>query len=291
VWLVRAPAGGGGMPSGGLTTTSTGGDTYTAVMSNGVRYRVRQEEWSVKTDYYLDTFVYHLPEVVDYLAATGNPLARVLEMGVARGVLSIGLALLTGDDTHVLGIDIEEDAVALVAANALTNGVAGRIEVRTGDLFGPVRAGETFDLIIGELPFIPVDPHLEEQYVAAGHASEILNVSGGPDGRRLIDLLITRGCPLLSPCGALALIQPSFIGVGRTMELLSKHGLVGEVLARREWRLDDTKFTRSIRSYIEGLNPGAFTRNDCGDDVFDLTIVVGVRGDGARPAGRAVRRG
>lgn len=257
--------------------SSAGGDTHTATMSNGQQYTVHQEAWSVKTDYYLDTFVYHLPEIVAHLKHAGNDLNHVLEMGIARGVLSIGLALLTDDQTHIVGIDIEDSAAELVNQNAQANGVGDRVEVRIGDLFEPVLPGETFDLIFGELPFIPVDPDHQAQYVAAGHASEILNVSGGPDGRTLVDLLITNGAPLLNPGGALVLIQPSFIGVDRTLELLAAHGLSGHVLVRREWRLDDTKFTRASRPYIEGLHPGAFPTNAKGEAVFDLTIVVGMR--------------
>lgn len=263
------------MPTG-LTMTSMGGDTYTAAMSNGRRYTVRQEGWSVKADYYLDTFVYHLPELVDHIKQTGNPLKRVLEIGVARGVLSIGIALLT-DDTSIVGIDIEEQASRLVAENARANGVAHKLEVRIGDLFEPVNEGETFDLVLGELPFIPVDPELQRHYVSDGHASEILNISGGPDGRHLLDSLLTQGPRFLNPGGALLLIQPSFVGVERTMELLAEQGLTGAVLVSREWRLDDTRFTRANRGYIEGLNRLAFNKNAKGEDVFYLTIVVGLK--------------
>ena len=259
----------------GLTMTTAGGDTYRATMKNGQQYSVHQEAWSVKTDYYLDTFVHNLPDLVDHVRSTGNPLHQILEMGIARGVLSIGVALLTDDDSQIVGIDIEPNATALVAENAEANGVAHRIEVRIGDLFEPVRAGELFDLILGELPFIPVDPQLQQEYIAAGHASEILNVSGGRDGRDLVDHLITHGARYLNPGGALLLIQPSFIGVERSMELMDQQGMTGSVLVRREWRLDDTKFTRNSRSYIETLNPDAFSKNEAGDDVFFLTIVVG----------------
>lgn len=264
----------------GLTMSSSGGDTYTATMNNGRQYSVRQEDWSVKTDYYLDFFVYNLPDVVAHIRRTGNTLARILEMGVARGVLSIGFALLTDEDSRIVGIDIEENARTLVSANAEMNGVAEKIEIRIGDLFEPVHADEAFDLIFGELPFIPVDPVLQQQYIADGHASEILNISGGPDGRYLVDPLITQGARLLKPGGALLLMQPSFIGVERTLELMAEQELVGRVLLSREWRLDDTKFTKASRDYIESLNPAAFPANAKGEPVFYLTIVIGVKQGG-----------
>ncbi|MGH3853909.1 MAG: methyltransferase [Pseudonocardiaceae bacterium] len=261
----------------GLTMTSAGGDKYTATMKNGQQYSVRQEEWSVKTDYYLDAFVYNLPDLVEHVTSTGNKLKRILEIGIARGVLSIGMALLTDDDTAIVGVDIEENAKLLATENAALNGVASKIDVRIGDFFEPVLEDELFDLIFGELPFIPVDPALRHQYIADGHSSEILNISGGANGRDLVDTLITQGPRFLNSGGALLLIQPSFIGVERTMELLVEQGLEGRVLVSQEWLLDDTKFTRQSRGYIEGLNPLAFPKNAEGRDVFHLTIIMGVK--------------
>jgi|GEM_PF-1426598 len=261
----------------GLSVTSQGGDTYTAQMGNGVSYPIHQEAWSIKTDYYLDTFVHNLPEIIADLQRDGNPLNRVLEMGVARGVLSIGIALLTGEDTHLVGIDIEEKAHTLVTRNAEANGVDHKIEVRIGDLFAPVQPGEEFDLICGELPIIPVDAEEQRGYIADGYASEILNISGGPDGRFFVDKLIRQGAAHLRPGGALVLIQPSFIGVDRSLALLAEAGLTGSVLVRREWRLDDTKFTRSNKGYIEKTTGYRFPQNGAGDDIFYLTILKGVK--------------
>lgn len=261
----------------GLTMTSTGGDKYTAYMNNGQQYTVRQENWSIKTDYYLDTFVYHLPDLVRHIASTGNELNRILEIGIARGVLSIGMALLTGDDTVIVGVDIEESARALATENAAANGVASKLEVRIGNFFEPIQEDEKFDVIFGELPFIPVEPAMQHKYVTDGFLSEILNISGGADGRDLLDILITQGPRYLKPAGAILLIQPSFVGIDKTMELLAEQGLTGTVLVTREWRLDDTKFTRNSRGYIEGLNPAAFSKNAQGQDIFHLTIIVGIK--------------
>jgi hypothetical protein len=261
----------------GLTLTFEGGETYTAKMNNGTQFVVHQEDWSVKTDYYLETFVRHLPDLVTEIRATGNRLQRILEMGVARGVLSIGLALLTDEDCTIVGIDIEENARHLVAENARANGVGHRIEVRIGDMFDPVGADETFDLVFGEMPFIPVDPVMQATYIEAGHASEILNVSGGPDGRYFVDALIERGSNLVRQGGALMLAQPSFIGVATTLELMAAHGLDGRVSVTREWRLADTRFTQSSRGYIESLYPLAFPLNAAREPVFEVTIIVGTK--------------
>ena len=237
--------------SDGLSRTSSGGDTYQAKMSNGMSYPVHQEDWSVKTDYYLDTFVHYMPEIIADLQQGGNPVKSVLEMGVARGVLSIAIALLTDPDTRLVGIDIEEKSHALVTKNAQLNQVEDKIEVRVGDLFAPVQEGETFDLVFGEMPIIPVDPDEQAQHIANGHASEILNISGGWDGRYFVDEIISQGVQYVNPGGAILLIQPSFIGVEKSKALLAEQGLDGSVLFQREWKLNDTKFTRSNKAYIE----------------------------------------
>ena len=267
----------GAQANAGLSLTSTGGDTYTAKMVNGVHYPIGQEAWSIKTDYYLDTFVHYLPNIIAALQQSGNEVKRVLEIGVARGVLSIGIALLTDDDTQIIGIDIEEKAHALVTQNALTNGVQHKIEVRIGDMFTPVRPGETFDLIIGELPIIPVDPIKQQQYIAEGYASEILNISGGANGRDFVDALIAQGAAFLNPGGAVVLIQPSFIGVEETLQRCAHAGLQGTVLVSKAWRLDDTKFTRNNKEYIERTTGYIFPKNSAGEDVFFLTIIKGVK--------------
>ena len=274
---MKNPTSGTSATPTGLTMTSAGGDKYTATMKNGQQYTIHSEEWSVKTDYYLDTFVYYLPDLVKHVARTGNELKRILEIGIARGVLAIGIALLTGEDTVIVGVDIKESAKALANENASLNGVARKLDVRIGNFFEPLLVDEKFDLIFGELPFIPVDPSLQKRYITEGHSSEILNISGGPDGRDLVDILITQGPRFLNPGGAMLLIQPSFIGIERTMELLAEQGLGGTVLVSREWLLDDTKFTRQSRHYIEGINPLAFSKNANGRDIFHLTIIMGIK--------------
>ena len=92
-----------------------------------------------------------------------------------------------------------------------------------------------------------------------------------------MDKLIDQGATHLRPGGAVVLIQPSFIGVEKSLELLAQAGLTGSVLVRREWRLDDTKFTRSNKGYIEKTTGYRFPQNEAGEDVFYLTILKGVK--------------
>lgn len=263
-----------------LTVITGGGDTYTAHMKNGLSYTIDQEDWSLRHDYYLDMFVEYLPVIIDDLQAGGNPLRTILEMGIARGVLSIGIALLMKDQTKIVGIDIDEEAKTLVAKNAATNGVEQTIEVRIGNLFEPVAAGETFDMIIGELPMNVIDLQRTQEYIDAGYELEVLNIGGGADGRYFIDALIKEGVKYLNPSGAVVFIQSSFISVDKTLSMFEEYGMVGSVIARREWLLNDTKFTKMNRPYIEAVYGDIFDKREDGEDIFYLTIVKGVKKDG-----------
>jgi methylase of polypeptide subunit release factors len=89
------------------------------------------------------------------LAAAASPqrrVARALDVGCGAGALALAMALRAD---HVVATDISERAIALMRVNAMLNGLAN-IDARVGDLFEPV-AGETFDVIVSQPPFIPRD--------------------------------------------------------------------------------------------------------------------------------------
>src|SRR3972149_6876211 len=73
---------------------------------------------------------------------------RVLDMGTGSGVNAILAASKSAD---VVAVDINPVAVEAARNNAVLNGVADRIEVRSSDVFSNVD-GE-FDLIIFDPPF------------------------------------------------------------------------------------------------------------------------------------------
>ncbi|MDF5727492.1 MAG: methyltransferase [Rhizonema sp. PD38] len=95
--------------------------------------------------------------------------ARVLEIGIGSGVLSIG-ALRAGA-IHVTALEINPRAKNYAGFNILANGLEGKIEIRDGDaidIWKPIR-GLRFDYIISNPPFEPT-PQGMTQYLhsAAG---------------------------------------------------------------------------------------------------------------------------
>jgi methylase of polypeptide subunit release factors len=74
-----------------------------------------------------------------------------LDLGCGAGT---GALVLARCARRVVGTDINPRAIVLARANAAINGVTN-VAFREGDLFAPV-AGEAFDLVISQPPFVPM---------------------------------------------------------------------------------------------------------------------------------------
>jgi release factor glutamine methyltransferase len=118
---------------------------------------------------------------------------EVLDMGTGSGVGAVFAARYA---RRVVAVDINPAAVRCTGINALINGAEGKIEVRLGDLFGPVR-GEKFDLILFNPPFLRGAPTDDRD--RAWRSSDVAErFAGGlrehlrPDGSALV-LLSTFG--------------------------------------------------------------------------------------------------
>jgi len=82
-------------------------------------------------------------------AASTYGLERVLDLGCGAGTAALFLAERS---KRVIATDINPRAIVMTRANAMLNGI-DNVDVRLGDMFAPV-AGETFDLVVSQPPFI-----------------------------------------------------------------------------------------------------------------------------------------
>lgn len=80
-----------------------------------------------------------------------KPDLRILEIGVGSGAISVALAREL-PDARLTATDISVGALTLARCNALTHGVADRIELLSGDLYAPVVG--VFDVIVTNPPYI-----------------------------------------------------------------------------------------------------------------------------------------
>jgi len=113
------------------------------------------------------------------------PLGRVLDVGTGSGVLAL---LAAANGATVTATDITERACAFTRFNAAFNGLA--LDVRQGDLFEPV-AGQQFDLVVSQPPFVVQPPGIEPT----------VYVHGGPRGDELALRILTGLGAALAPGG------------------------------------------------------------------------------------------
>ncbi|MCX2967644.1 MULTISPECIES: methyltransferase domain-containing protein [Streptomyces] len=88
---------------------------------------------------------------------------RFLEMGCGAGVTSV-IAAQRGCGP-VVAVDVVPSAVENARRNAARHGVADRVTALAGDLFAPLEAADTFDLVFWNAPFIeaPEDRSCERE--------------------------------------------------------------------------------------------------------------------------------
>ncbi len=144
--------------------------------------------------------------------------ARVLEIGCGSGVI---LAVL-GDlgAVSLCGVDIEQDAIA--TGRSLLGELGHDAEIHQGDMWQPV-AGRRFDLVVANLPHFPMD-HFE----VAGRLATWS--SGGIDGRELLDPFLEGLADHFNANGRALITHNAFVDVGRSRQVLRRHGLVMHIV-------------------------------------------------------------
>jgi release factor glutamine methyltransferase len=129
------------------------------------------------------------------------PQPRLLDLGTGSGNLAVAIAK-RHPGAHVTAVDVSADALAIAARNAAKNGVESRVRFLQGDLFGPLPAGEPFDFVISNPPYIP---HGDISQLAPGvrDYEPHLALDGGADGFAVFDRLIAEAPNWLKPGGHL----------------------------------------------------------------------------------------
>lgn len=143
--------------------------------------------------------------VLDHTPDRKAPL-RVLDLCTGSGVLAITLARELPAAT-VVATELSAAAAAVATRNAVHNAVADRITIRTGDLLAPLAAGERFDIVVSNPPYIPtatiatLDREVRHEPVLA--------LDGGADGLDLVRRLL-RDLPAHLAPGALVALEHGF---------------------------------------------------------------------------------
>lgn len=85
---------------------------------------------------------------------------RALEMGPGSGLVALTAARA---GARVTAVDLNPEACRLTRRNARDNGLADRVALVRGDLWGPLRPGVRFDLVLFNPPYLPAagEDHVE----------------------------------------------------------------------------------------------------------------------------------
>lgn len=184
--------------------------------------------------------------VVDAIEALKPQAApRVLDVGTGSGCIAISLAV-NCPNAEITAIDLSQSALDIAKANAETHNVAGRIHWLCGDLFDPLTAGEQFDLIASNPPYIAAaeietlsaDVRLHEPRSA---------LDGGPDGLNVIRRLIAGAPQHLVSQGKL-LIEISGEQADAVTQLLAANGHYDDIAVLK----DLAKQPRVVRAVRKG---------------------------------------
>jgi release factor glutamine methyltransferase len=122
---------------------------------------------------------------------TGTPRLRVVDVGTGSGAIAIALVALLRrrrmlPEVTVLAVDISAEALGLALENAVAHAVADVIVFIQSDLL-PV-AGQPFDLVLANLPYIP-SGDIDGLPVAASFEPRAA-LDGGTDGLTIIRRLL-----------------------------------------------------------------------------------------------------
>lgn len=127
---------------------------------------------------------------------------RVLELGAGSGCIAVSIAL-GKRRAQVVATELSEEALVVALGNAEGLGVVDRVEIRPGDLFQPLRAGEQFEVVVSNPPYVP-------RAELPGLSAEVrrepaLALDGGEDGLDVIRRIVAGAPSWLAPGGLLAL--------------------------------------------------------------------------------------
>lgn len=128
-------------------------------------------------------------EVLRHARSIEGPL-QAIDLGVGSGAIALSV-VHEAPNVRMVATDVDPQTVALARANAERLGIA--VDFRIGELWDVVPAGEQFDIVVSNPPYVAdserdtLQPEVRDWEPAAA-------LFGGSDGLQIIRRLIAR-CP------------------------------------------------------------------------------------------------
>ena len=147
---------------------------------------------------------------------------RVLDIGTGSGILGI---LSSINAQEVVGIDINPYAVQCAKKNAKLNNVMNSVSFIQGDLFGPLKKTELFDLILFNAPYLPETEEKSFTWLEKAWA-------GGSNGRLVIDSFLSQVMDYLALNGRILLLQSTLSDVKKTLFYFAEKNFEATIIAK-----------------------------------------------------------
>ncbi|USZ67963.1 class I SAM-dependent methyltransferase [Halorussus salilacus] len=160
----------------------------------------------------------------------GSAADLALEVGTGSGYVAERVADETG--LRVVGSDINPHA----CAQARERGV----EAVRADLLDPFR-DDAFDAVLFNAPYLPTDPDAERD-----DWMEVA-LSGGEDGRAVVEPFLAAVGRALAPDGAVYLLVSSLTGVDEVVELAAAEGFSAVALRDESFPFETLTVLKLVR--------------------------------------------
>lgn len=129
----------------------------------------------------------------------GRHHKRILDLGTGTGCIAISV-LTESPSATAVAVDAAGEALVCARANAEHHGVAKRLDAREGSWFEPLEAGDKFDVIVSNPPYI-ARKTIETLSPEVKDHDPRLALDGGPDGLDAYRTIFAQAARWLKPEG------------------------------------------------------------------------------------------
>lgn len=168
--------------------------------------------------------------LADAVAKAVDPNPRVLDVGTGSGYVATRLRNEANADA--VGVDLNPEA----CAQAFEAG----IPVVRGDMFGPF-CDDAFDVVVCNPPYLPTPPEQEwDDWMERA-------LSGGEDGRAMVDPFLDGVNRVLTESGAAYLLISTLTGPGDVRAYGRERGLDSEIVSEESHPFEKLLVVRFFR--------------------------------------------